>query len=106
VQKRHERRGERVLIRVPVQIRGIAHDGREVSEAAETSVVSRYGALLRTHSRLKHGSALTVQHGFSQEAGEFRVVWLSDKLSEGRWEVGVEAAHAQEDFWGIRFPRR
>ncbi len=101
---RERRRGERVLIRIPVQLKGMAEDGREVAESAEALVVSRYGALLRTTSLFKKGSALTVTHGFSQQSEQFRVVWTPEKQTEGRWDIGVEAGAPCEDFWGIRFP--
>ncbi len=67
-------------------------------------MVSRFGALLRTTSLLKHGSALTVTHGFSKLTERFRVVWVADKQTEGRWDIGIEADNPREDFWGIRFP--
>ncbi len=101
-----KRRDDRVLIRVPVQVRAVAHDGRQVDEAAETAVVSRFGALLRTRSQLKEGSHLTLTIRSSQDPHEFRVVWLGDKQGDGRWEVGVEALQPQEEFWGIRFPSK
>lgn len=103
-QMRERRRGERVLIRVPVQLHGVAQDGSELKEAAEAVVVSRFGALLRTHTPLQKGSSLTVTNGFSMETEKFRVVWVSDKPTDERWDVGVEAADPREDFWGIRFP--
>jgi len=103
-QMRERRRSERVLIRVPIQVRGVAPDGSELKEEAEAVVVSRFGALLRTNKPLKKGSGLTVTNTFSREAEEFRVVWVSEKQPDGRWDVGVEAVHPREDFWGIRFP--
>ncbi len=101
-----KRRDDRVLIRVHVQVRAVAQDGRQVDEAAETAVVSRFGALLRTRSRLKEGSLLTLKLRSSENPHEFRVVWLGDKQGDGRWEVGVEALQPQEEFWGIRFPSK
>ncbi len=103
--KMHDkRRSERVLLRIPVQIRGVAEDGSAVTESAQTVVVSRFGALLRVASRLKLASPLSITHGLSQQAEEFKVVWISDKQDEGRWDIGVEAATTVEEFWGVRFP--
>ena len=106
LQMREKRRGERVLIRVPVKVRGVAQDGREVTETAETAVVSRYGALLCLPTLLKIGSTVNVTNGFSQEAEQFRVAWLADKQTDGRWDTGIEALNPRDDFWGIRFPPR
>ena len=99
-----KRRGERVLIRIPVQVQGKAQDGREVVEAAETAVVSRFGALIRIPVLLSMGSTLTITNQFSHEAEQFRVAWVGNKAVEGRWDIGVEALNPRDDFWGIRFP--
>ena len=103
---RETRRGERVLIRIPVHLKGVGLDGSEVNEPAEAVIVSRYGALVRVVSRLQKGSELTLTNGFTQEVETFRVVWLADKQAEDRWDIGIEAIHPREDFWGIRFPPR
>lgn len=103
-QGRDRRRGERVLIRVPVQLNAVRQGGGKLEEAAETVVVSRYGALLRAYTPLKKGSTLRLKHGFSQEAEEFRVVWVSEGQQDGCWEVGAESLRPLDDFWGVRFP--
>jgi|SRR5712692_1047510 hypothetical protein len=103
---RQKRRGDRVFIRIPVQLKAIAQDGGEISEPAEAVVISRFGALLRATSLLKDGSALTVTHGFSKQTERFRVVWIADEQTEGCWDIGIEADDPREDFWGIRFPPR
>ncbi len=101
----HEkRRGERVLICVPVQVKAVGQDNRPVEEDAETAVVSRFGALIRVTSLLKMSSTLEVTHGFSHEKETFRVVWVAEERTEGRWDTGVEAVTPVEDFWGIHFP--
>jgi hypothetical protein len=69
-------------------------------------VVSPYGALLRVAVALKPGSTIEVRNAFTEEVGKFRLVWMSEKPQEGRYEVGVEILNAREEFWGIRFPPR
>jgi len=101
----HEkRRGERVLIRVPVQVKAVGQDNRPVEEDAETAVVSRFGALIRIMSLLKMSSPLEVTHGFSHKKETFHVVWVAEERTEGRWDTGVESVNPVEDFWGIHFP--
>jgi len=99
-----ERRGERVLISISIQVRGLREDNTKVDEGAEAIVVSRFGALLRMDSLLKMGSALTVTNSLSKEEEVFRVAWIGERRPDGRWDIGVEAANPREDFWGIRFP--
>ena len=100
------RRGERLMIRIPVKVYALGKDGQHVNEAAETVVVSRHGALLRVSSALKHGTTLEVMNGFTQKIEKFRVVWVSEKPKDGRFDIGIELLSPQEEFWGVRFPER
>lgn len=101
---RERRRGDRVLIRVPIKIYGIGKDGKHVNEDAQAIVVSRTGALVRTVTPLKPGSSLEVRHGHSQQTERFRVVWVSERSKEGKFDAGIELHEPREEFWGIRFP--
>ena len=100
------RRGERVLIRIPIKVYAIGKDGKHVNEPGETVVVSRYGALLRTSTALKPGSQLELMNNFTQEVEKFRVIWVSERPKEGHFDVGVEILAPRDDFWGIRFPQK
>lgn len=104
---RERRRGERVLIRVPVQVNGTGKDGKPVHSPAEAVVVNRNGALLRVPHKLKTGSTLEVYQGQDKQGTKplvFRVIWCSDRPREGRHDVGVELLNPCEELWGIRFP--
>jgi len=103
---RERRRGERVLIRIPITLYGLTKDNRHHSEQAETAVVSRTGALVRAHTAFKPGGTVQVTNGFSKEEETFKVVWVSDQQKQGYFDVGVEMMSPREEFWGIRFPPR
>jgi len=81
---RERRRGERVLIRVAIQVNGTGKDGKPVHSPAEAVVVNRNGALLRVPHPLKNGSTLEVYQGQEKQAKVFRVIWCSDRPREGR----------------------
>ena len=98
------RRGERVLIRIPVKIYAVGKDGRHINENAETMVVSRFGALLRLSTPLKHGTSLELTNNFTEKTERFRVIWVADKPKEGKFDVGIELATPKEEFWGVTFP--
>jgi hypothetical protein len=100
------RRGERVMIRIPVKVYGLGKDGQHVNEAAETAVISRHGALLRLSTPLKHATNLEILNTFTQKTEKFRVVWVAEKPKDGKFDIGVEFLHPQEEFWGVRFPER
>jgi len=101
---RERRRGERVLIRVTIQINGTGKDGKPVHDPAEAVVVNRNGALLRVPNPLKSGTTLEVYQGEQKQPLAFRVIWCSARPREGRYDVGVELLKPVEELWGIRFP--
>ena len=101
---RERRRGERVLIRVAIQVNGTGKDGKPVHSPAEAVVVNRNGALLRVPHPLKPGTSVEVYQGQEKQAKVFRVVWCSDRPREGRHDVGIELIEPCEELWGIRFP--
>lgn len=98
------RRGERVLLRVPIKVYATAQDGGHLNESTETAVVSRYGALIHTSKPLKMGTTLELRNNFSEETEKFRVVWVSEKPKDGKYDAGVEILTPRDDFWGVRFP--
>jgi len=98
------RRGERVLLRIPLKVHSVDPGGPHINEEAVAVVVSRYGALIRLSAAPKVGATLEVLNGFSQEVEKFRVVWASAEMREGRHDIGVELIVKRENFWGIRFP--
>jgi len=100
------RRGERLLIRIPVKINAIGKDGQHINEASETAVVSRFGAMLRVSTPLKQATHMEVMNNFTQQLEKFRVVWVAEKPKEGKWDVGIEIVVPREDFWGVSFPTR
>lgn len=101
---RERRRGERVLIRMAIQVHGTGKDGKPVHAPAEAVVVNRNGALLRMPQPLKPGSTLEVLQGGQQKPKLFRIIWCSDRPREGRYDVGIELLEPCEELWGIRFP--
>jgi hypothetical protein len=101
---RERRRGERVLIRIPVKVHGPAKDHKQVTEDAETVAVSRIGALLRCRSAFKMGGQVDVTNGFTRKGEKFRVVWVSEQAKQGFYDVGIEFLTPHEEFWGISFP--
>jgi len=98
------RRSERILIRVPVRISGITKDGKRVHEKAEAVVISRHGALIKAVSELKPGSEVELENPASQQSAKFRVVWISDRMIEGKYDIGLEFTTGKPSLWGIEFP--
>lgn len=103
-QSERRRRSGRVIIRVPVEIQGTAQDGSPFQESTHTGVIGGFGALVHSSRALQMGTEVEVTNRFSQQTAKFRVVWIGEQLSDGFWEIGIEALQPLEDFWGVRFP--
>jgi len=100
----NRRRGERVLLRIPVKVYAVGEDGKPFDEATETAVVSKYGALVRLTVPVKRDSTMQVMNSYTEQIEKFRVAWQGDAPREGKYEVGIEFLVPREEFWGLRFP--
>jgi hypothetical protein len=99
------REGARVVMRVPVEVRGTAVDGILLEESTHTGVVGELGAMIWTSRMLQIGTEVELTNRFSQQSAKFRVAWVKDQRDgEKLWETGVEAMRPLDDFWGVRFP--
>jgi hypothetical protein len=94
----------RVVMRVPVEIRGIAVDGKPLEEPTHTGVIGALGAMIWTSRMLQVGTEVELTNRFSQQTAKFRVAWVKDQQDGELWETGVESLHPLDDFWGVRFP--
>jgi hypothetical protein len=93
------RRSSRVLVSLPLAVSGQKHDGSHVSGAAETILVNRHGAKIRSSVPLEpHMQVrLALLAPYKWRVGE--VVWADSSEKE----YGVELGRP-ENFWGIYFP--
>lgn len=103
VAEQKKRRSARVLLSVPVHIRGLRADGKEFEEEARTLVVNAHGALLSLNSPLRAGQALTLTHKLTRDSLECRTVYVGNPQG-GKAQVGIEFVKAAPGFWQIDFP--
>jgi hypothetical protein len=97
------RRSQRVLMQVPVRIRGNDSHGNGFDEETETLAINAHGALILLNARVTSGSKMVLQHKRTQEEQECHVVFLGPVRS-GRAEIGLEFALARPSFWRVAFP--
>jgi hypothetical protein len=99
------RESARVVMRVPVEVRGTSVDGVPLEESTYTGVVGVLGAMIWTSRMLQIGTEVELTNRFSQQTAKFRVAWVKDhRDGEALWETGVESLRPLDDFWGVRFP--
>jgi hypothetical protein len=97
------RRSQRVLMQVPVRIRGTDAQGKAVEEETETLAINAHGALVLLQSRLTSGSKVQLQHKKTQEEHECHVAFLGPVRS-GKAEIGLEFSSPHPTFWRVAFP--
>lgn len=88
-----------MLVSLPLAVSGQKSDGSHVSGAAETILVNRHGARIRSTVPLepKMEVRLAMLAPYKWRVGQ--VVWADSHESE----YGIEL-HRPENFWGIYFP--
>jgi hypothetical protein len=97
------RRSQRVLMQVPVRIRGNDSQGKAFEEYTATLAINAHGALVALETRLTSGCKVHMQHKSTQEEQECHVVFLGPVRS-GKAEIGLEFSKASPTFWRVAFP--
>ena len=93
------RRSSRVLVSLALAVSGQKSDGSHVSGAAETILVNRHGAKIRSAVPLEPRMEVRVAMLAPYKWRVGQVVWADS----GEREYGIEL-YRPENFWGIYFP--
>ncbi len=93
------RRSSRVLVSLPLAVSGQKSDGSHVSGSAETILVNRHGARIRSTVPLESSMEVRVAMLAPYKWRVGQVVWADSREKE----YGIEL-HRPENFWGIYFP--
>lgn len=99
IRSRPTRRGPRMNSRVPVTIEW-SGKGPLRFEACFTRVVSGYGCLLVSPAELDAKQRFRLTNVSTRRSADAVVVWKGVKRPDG-WDLGVELASTELDFWGI-----
>jgi hypothetical protein len=105
-QHRIQRRTERVLIQVPIEVKGNDSDGRPFRETSRTIVINRNGARISLRTTLRPESRVTITNLQSQMTCPFRVVSRVLRTLGFEPEWGVECLEPEVNIWGILFPEK
>jgi hypothetical protein len=99
----NRRRGQRVVVSIPVQVEAKDRWGQEHREETKTISVNAHGALLALDMELIKGQTITLRDLSSQDALECAVAYLGAS-EQGRREVGVSFVQPNKCLWRIAFP--
>ncbi|HJZ63639.1 MAG TPA: PilZ domain-containing protein [Candidatus Acidoferrum sp.] len=98
-----KRRSQRVLMQVPVRLRGANAQGTSFEEETETLAISAHGALVLLQTRLTSGTKIQLQHKKTLEEQECHVVFLGP-VRGNKAEIGLEFSAPRPQFWRVAFP--
>lgn len=97
-----QRRSERVLLDIPVLIRGQS-SSRAFQEETFTVTVSAHGALLMLETEVSLGQRLVVVNPKNSDEREARVAYKG-AVHAGLAQVAVEFAKPAPEFWQMDSP--
>jgi PilZ domain len=97
------RRSQRVLMQVPVRVRGKDAPGKDFEEYTETLAINAHGALILLSARLTSGGMVHMRHNKTEEEQECRVAFLGP-VRGGKAEIGLEFTAPRPAFWRVAFP--
>jgi hypothetical protein len=95
----HSRRSSRVLVTLPLAVSGQRGDGSHISGAAETVLVNKHGAKIRSAIILEPSMEVRVAMLAPYKWRLAQVVWANEQLNE----YGIQLEQP-ENFWGVYFP--
>jgi len=97
------RRSQRVVLRLPIQVRWTPQGDSAITEETVTLVVNAHGALISLAMKVKAGSRIFLRSSAVTGDKECRGVRVQEK-PQGKSEVGVEFLRPDAKFWGLEFP--
>lgn len=97
------RRSERVLLDVPVVIRGDSADHHEFREETFTVTVSAHGALLMLETKVALGQSIVIMNPQNWDEREGKVAYIGPDRA-GLAQVAVEFQQPAPEFWSLESP--
>lgn len=97
------RRSMRVLLSVPIRVKGTSAANEEFEEQARTLVVNAHGALISLQTPVVPNQSVSIGNKATNQWRECRIVHVGTQ-SGGKMQVGVEFTKPSPSFWQIDFP--
>jgi hypothetical protein len=99
-----KRRSDRLMLTIPLTIRGQDARGMRFVTDARTVILNRHGASIQTSQPLQGGQTVRIVNLVGRLEADFRVVGPISPLTDQGGEWGVEYVNPKENIWGIQFP--
>ena len=98
-----QRCSQRLLLRIPVLVRGLKAGKEAFQEESHTMVVNAHGALILLATEVRTGQELVLKNRTTQDEQACKVVYLGP-VDSGKSQVGIEFMQPTPNFWHISFP--
>jgi len=99
----NQRRSQRIMLSVPVQVSGKNENGAAFEEHTSTLIVNAHGGLMLLKQTVSKGHILTLRNLKSGDEAACTVVDINSEAKEAL-EVGFEFVQANPVFWHVSFP--
>jgi len=100
----NRRRSDRLMLTIPLRIRGTDAAGARFNAEARTVTINRHGARVQTPQALSGVSQVRITNQISRREADFRVVGLVAPMSAQGADWGVECVDDKDNIWAIQFP--
>ena len=97
------RRSQRVVMQVPIRVRGEDVGGRAFDEETETLAINAHGAFILLQGRVSRDAQITLKHNRTGEEQECRVLYVGP-LQGNKAEIRLEFSSPRAHFWRVYFP--
>jgi hypothetical protein len=98
-----QRRSERIILDLPLVIRGEAGGKKIFQEETSTLIVNAHGAQLMLETKVTLGQRLVVLNPMNWDECEGRVAYVGPPYA-GLARVGIEFTRPAPGFWSISSP--
>ncbi len=98
-----QRRSERIILDVPILIRGEAADKKIFQEETFTLIVNAHGAQLMLETKVTLGQRLVVLNPNNWDEREGKVAFVGPPYA-GLARVGIEFTRPAPEFWSVSSP--
>jgi hypothetical protein len=97
------RRSDRVLLDVPLVVRGDSSDQHQFREETFTVTVSAHGALLMLEAKVAPGQKVVVMNPQNWDEREVKVAYVGPDRA-GLAQVAIEFTQPAPEFWSLESP--
>ncbi len=97
------RRTQRILLRIPIQVRAQFDGDAPISEDTTTLIVNAHGASIALAMKIRPGQKIILRNWATAKEHECRVVHILEKPG-GKNEIGISFPYPMPEFWNVGFP--